>query len=145
MRFKIEKMGTNVEGIHITGNPRNLEPESFRIVFPYATVDVTRATEGAGCDYWVHVYVNNSRHGGFSGSLDEGEFSAEGAVLDARLDQTDKHAAESNLGDFGRPELYHVAVRIGDAKKGDRQDETSERTTPGKVRQARSRPRAART
>lgn len=40
-------------------------------------------------------------------------FAGPGAIKDARLDQTDKHASESNLGDFERPELYHLAVRIG--------------------------------
>ena len=112
MKFKVKKMGSDVEGIQITGNPRNMEPESFRVSFPYATIDITRATDGAGCDYWVHIFVNNSRSGSYCPSLDDGMFDAEGVIKDARLDQTDK-GGDHDIGDFGRPELYHLAVRIG--------------------------------
>lgn len=115
MKFRVTKMGDEVEGVRITGNPRNLEPESFRVAFPFGDVQVVRATEGVGCDYWVHVYVNNSRHGSYSPDADSGEYSAEGVIKDARLDQTDKNSRDTNLGDFGRPELYHVAVRVGRA------------------------------
>ena len=35
-----------------------------------------------------------------------------GRLVDARLDQLDKDSKAANLGDFGRPELYHIAVRV---------------------------------
>ena len=44
---------------------------------------------------------------------DSGACDYAGAIKGARLDQTDKHASESNLGDFERKELYHLAVRVG--------------------------------
>lgn len=104
--LKSEAMGDVACGIRITGDVRNQEPEAVRIVFPGGDVEVTRATDGPGCDYWVHVRMNRP----------EDVLTREGAALgflsDARLDQTDKHSNEANLGDFGRRELYHVALRV---------------------------------
>jgi hypothetical protein len=114
--MKLERMGDKVIGVKITGDRRNAEKEAFRITFPWGEVEVTRATDGgAAPDYWVHVYVNNPRSPHFCVDEDSGSFAAAGVIKDARLDQTDRHASESNVGDFTRPELYHLAVRVGQA------------------------------
>jgi len=114
--LKVERFGEKVVGVNITGNPKNAEPESFRICFPWGNVEVTRAQDGKprdDTDYWVHVYVNNPGSVNYCPDEDSGEYAGPGAIFDARLDQTDKHASESNLGDFGRAELYHLAVKVG--------------------------------
>jgi len=122
-QFKLEQstqMGQKVVGVNITGDKRNGEPETFRVSFPFGTVEVTRANDGAKLaetDYWVHVYVNNPRSVNYCPDEDSGQFALAGAIKDARLDQTDKHASESNLGDFQRPELYHLSVRVGAQSK----------------------------
>lgn len=118
-QFKLEtstQMGQKVVGVNITGDRRNNEPEMFRIHFPFGDVEVTRANDGkdvSETDYWVHVYVNNPLSNNYCPDEDSGAFALPGAIKTARLDQTDKHASESNVGDFGRKELYHMAVRIG--------------------------------
>jgi len=120
-QFKLEQstqMGAKVVGVTITGDPRNNEPETFRIHFPFGDVEVTRAVDGksvANTDYWVHVYINNPLSPNYCPDGDSGAFDLAGAIKGVRLDQTDKHASESNLGDFERPELYHLAVKIGAA------------------------------
>jgi hypothetical protein len=119
--FKLEQsteMGQRVVGVTITGDKRNNEPEAFRIHFPFGHVEVTRATDGkdaAQTDYWVHIYVNNPTSPSYCPDGDSGAYDLAGAIKAARLDQTDKHATESNLGDFGRKELYHLAMRVGAA------------------------------
>jgi hypothetical protein len=107
--FKIEQFGSDVIGLRITGDPRRCEPESIRVVLPGAIVDVTRATDGPDADYWVHLYVHHSLNKSYCPETD-GEVTAR--ICDARLDQLDKHASESKLGDFNRPQLYHVALRV---------------------------------
>lgn len=116
-QFKLEtstQMGQKVVGVNITGDRRNNEPETFRIHFPFGDVEVTRANDGkniAETDYWIHLYVNNPSNNNYY--KEDEYFPLPGAIKDARLDQTDKHASESNIGDFGRKELYHLAVRVG--------------------------------
>lgn len=118
-QFKLEtstQMGQKVVGVNITGDRHNNEPETFRIHFPFGDVEVTRANDGKDAtetDYWVHVYVNNPTSPSYCPDEDSGAYAGPGAIKAARLDQTDKHASESNVGDFGRKELYHMAVRIG--------------------------------
>ena len=74
--YKVEKFGTNAQGIRITGNPVNQEPETVLIKFPFGEVEVSRTTDGS---YWVHV----------SKKKDEiaNEFS--GSMSKFRLDSTD--------------------------------------------------------
>jgi hypothetical protein len=118
-QFKLEQstqMGQKVVGVTITGDKRNNEPETFRIHFPFGDVEVTRANDGksvADTDYWVHVHVNNPSSSNYCPDGDSGAYDLPGTIKGARLDQTDKHASESNLGDFNRKELYHFTVRIG--------------------------------
>jgi hypothetical protein len=61
--IKLTTDGTDVACLKITGDPRNNEPAHVRILFPFGHVEVTRATDGPGADYWVHVYVNTSKSG----------------------------------------------------------------------------------
>lgn len=119
-QFKFEqstRMGEKVVGVTITGDKRNNEPETFRIHFPFGDVEVTRANDGkniAETDYWIHIYVNNPDHRNYF--KEDEYFPLVGVIKNARLDQTDKNASESDLGDFGRKELYHLAVRVGAAQ-----------------------------
>lgn len=105
--MKLESFGTDAVGIRIQGDPQRPEPSHVRIAFPGGHVEVTRAQDGNPLTpYWVHVFVNKSE----SNNFDPTEPTAR--IVGARLDQTDKHASDSNLGDFERPELYHVALRV---------------------------------
>ena len=111
---KLQNFGTKVVGVTLTGDPKKVEKESFRIKFPWGAVDVTRAIDGVvNPDYWVHIYVNHPKSLNYCPDEDCGEFSGPGRITDARLDQTDKASTESALGDFNREELFHVAVRVG--------------------------------
>ena len=101
-RLKVINFGTDVQGVKLKGNPKNPEPESFRVQFPGGDVDVTRTTDN---EYWVHIRVNRPGN-----SIDEEE--PNGHITDARLDIVGKHASETKVGDFENPDLYHLAVRI---------------------------------
>jgi hypothetical protein len=108
-KLKLEWMGNDVALVRITGDRKNTEPEHVRIAFPWGDVEVVRATDDDRPDYWVHIRVNQPDANGF---FVPGETQA-GGIKDARLDQTDKAAYLADTGDFGRPELYHLAVRVG--------------------------------
>jgi hypothetical protein len=103
--LKIKRMGEKVLGVELEGNPNKPEPEHFRVCFPGGDIEVVRTTVN---DYWVHVRVNHEDHGSFCKGED-----IPGQIVDARLDLTNKHASEVNLGDFNDPQLYHVAFRVG--------------------------------
>jgi hypothetical protein len=107
MRLKITKFGQSAEGIELSGNPKSCEPPHVRIAFPGGDVEVVRATDGPKPDYWVHIRINHHD----DGKSDPSE-TTYAQLVDARLDQIDKHSADSDLGDFNRPELYHVAIRV---------------------------------
>jgi hypothetical protein len=100
----IERMGDEVQGIRLRGTRGcGPEPTHVRIVFPGGDVDVARCDDGS---YWIHVRVDS-----------EADVRAEsadhaGKLVDARLDIRGKHASECDAGDFGHPELYHLAVRV---------------------------------
>lgn len=106
MRLKIKSFGESTEGIELSGNPKSREPEHVRISFPGGDVEVVRATDGENPDYWVHLRINHPDRDGW----DKDEIMA--SVCDARLDQTDKHSSDSDLGDFNRKEIYHIAMRV---------------------------------
>jgi len=101
--LKIKPMGDAVLGVELEGRPEKPEPTHFRVTFPGGEIDVTRIGDG---DYWVHVSAHHKGHGNFY--PDE----IPGCFVDARLDCLRKHAAEVKLGDFGREDLYHVALRL---------------------------------
>jgi hypothetical protein len=107
MRLRIKAFGESAEGIELSGNPKSGEPPHVRISFPGGDVEVVRATDGANPDYWVHVRINRPEAG-----MDVPGETMHAQLVDARLDQHGKHSAESNLGDFKSPSLYHVALRV---------------------------------
>jgi hypothetical protein len=99
--------GTEVATLTLYGNPKKqAEPETVRVNLPFGDVDITRCADGS---YWVHVRKDTAQ--------DVREESAEraGRFIDARVDVKGRHASESSAGDFGHPDTYHVAVRIGAA------------------------------
>jgi len=102
--LRVVQMGTSVMGVKLDGNPARPEPEYFRVVFPGGDVDLTRLDDGS---YWVHIRVNRPQD--IMGNEDGAKV---GRLVDARLDIADMHANDTNVGDFGHPGLYHVAVRV---------------------------------
>jgi hypothetical protein len=102
--LRIQDFGENAMGVRLTGNPKSPEPIYFVVKFPGGDVSVVRTADG---DNWVHVRVD--RPGG--NEWVPGEM-VEGRILDARLDLLDKHASETDPGDFKSPSLYHAAVRV---------------------------------
>ena len=102
--LKIKPMGTNVLGVKLEGNPNKPEPIHFRVTLPFGDVDIVRCTDNT---YWVHVRVEHEN------SLQQYLNKPIGKFIDARIDLTSKHASECNAGDFGHPDMYHMAVRIG--------------------------------
>lgn len=100
--LKIKKYGDAVLGVKLEGNPRKPEPIHFRVYLPFGDVDITRTTVD---DYWVHIRCNKSNDG-YDPYRNFGKFT------DARIDILDKHASETDAGDFNNPNVYHVAVRI---------------------------------
>jgi hypothetical protein len=96
--------GAEVQIVRLHGNPKNPEPVSLRVALPFGDVEITRCSDGT---YWVHVRVDSDEDV-------RGESSdVAGAFQDARIDVRGKHASECAAGDFGHPDAYHVAVRIG--------------------------------
>ena len=107
-------MGEKVLGIRLEGNPKNPEPEHFRVVLPFGNVDITRCTDNT---YWVHIKNNRPDDGGLSDRI-------MGKFIDGRIDLSTKHTSDCNAGDFGHPDMYHMAVKIGEStvsasRKGD--------------------------
>jgi len=101
-KLKVTSMGENVQGVRLQGNPKNPEPETFRIALPWGDVDVTRTSQN---DYWVHFRVNKDDAGLFAPGIDE-----EGDVKAVRWETT------SAAGKFDGPvpkDLYHLAVLLG--------------------------------
>ncbi len=102
-RLKVEAMGTKVQGVRLMSDPRNPEPESFRVCIPGGDVDIVRCDRG---DYWVHIRVNRPDDGADPGR----EFAK---IEDTRLDYVGKHAATTATeGEIKDPGLYHLAVRV---------------------------------
>lgn len=109
--LKIKKMGNNVLGVRLEGNPKKPEPIHFRVTFPFGDVDIVRTTDN---DYWVHVRTDHEKDGMFV----PGETQA-GRFVDARIDLHGKHANETDAGDFGNPAMYHMAVRVSPKRRED--------------------------
>jgi hypothetical protein len=106
MRLKITSFGQSAEGIELTGNPKSCEPVHVRISFPGGDVEVVRAVDGDNPDYWVHVRVNHPD--GAMVALDD----LMAQMSDARIDRTDKHSADVDVGEFGHPNVNHIAFRV---------------------------------
>ena len=102
--LKIKKMGDNVLGVELKGDPKQPEPIYFRVVLPFGHVDIVRQNNN---DYWVHIGCNNEKDGMFI--PDE---TQTGKFVDGRIDMHGKHANETDQGDFGHKDMYHMAVRV---------------------------------
>lgn len=102
--LKIKSMGQTVLGVKLEGNPKKPEPIHFRVVLPFGDVDIVRTTVN---DYWVHIRVNHEETSFFV----PGE-SIEGQFIDGRIDLTSKHSTDCDKGNFGHPDMNHMAVRI---------------------------------
>ena len=101
--LKIKPMGTKALGVTLEGNPNKPEPEHFRVVLPFGDVDIVRCTDNT---YWIHIRNNHPNDNSDPDRL-------MGKFIDGRIDLTTKHAVDCNAGDFGHPDMYHMAVRIG--------------------------------
>jgi hypothetical protein len=104
---KIRQTGDAVAEIELTGLRKNVEPDHMRISFPGGCVDVVRATDTDGPDFWVHVIVNHERHGLFI--PDE---TIPGRITDARIDTVEDIGRKPSQGDFGHDAVNHVAMRV---------------------------------
>jgi hypothetical protein len=99
--LKLQRMGSNLIGIVLKGNPK--KPESDVCVkFPGGQVEISRCTDNT---YWIHVVVNNEQRN----DLCPGEFEP-ARVTEGRMDIIGKE--KINLGDLGDNGLYHLAVRV---------------------------------
>lgn len=101
--------GSNVALVRISGDPKQCEPAHVRIMFPGGSVEVVRAQDGAGADYWAHVHVD--RPG--AGDHIPGETET-ARVIDARIDAHNTGTGKSyqKAEAFNNPDVYHVAIRI---------------------------------
>ncbi len=93
--YKIQNYGTNAQGITVTGNPHNQEPELIIIKLPFGEVEITRTTDN---NYWVHVAnkkdsITNEYHG---------------QLKDLRIDSTDPDKSKY----FENVEGQHLAVLV---------------------------------
>lgn len=108
--LKIERGGDAVQQVTLRGDPRNPEPEHFRVVLPFGDVDIVRVnpdenSDGTGLAYWVHVRVNKPHDGG-DPDRDSGE------LVNARADSLNIDAPASPVVSLAGPSVYHVAVRL---------------------------------
>ena len=106
--LKIVSMGEAVLGVKLEGNPKKPEPIHFRVVLPFGDVDIVRCTDNT---YWVHIRNNTYQQ------IAEEAAKQAGVFIDGRIDITGKHSSECDAGDFGHPDMYHMAVRIGPDSK----------------------------
>ena len=101
--LKVERFGTEAQGIRLLGDPKiQPEPLHVRVAFPGGDVDVVRCDDGS---YWVHIRVDHE-------ATDDFDLRMAGELVDARLDIAGMSTAEANTGDFDHPGLYHLAVRV---------------------------------
>lgn len=100
--LKIKSYGDAALGVELEGNPNKPEPPHFRVAFPGGDVDIARCDDGS---YWIHVRVNHPDH-------DPIPDEQTARVINGRLDIHGKSTSENNMGDFGDPNLYHVAIRV---------------------------------
>lgn len=102
--LRVASAGEKAQQVELRGDPRNPEPDHFRVVFPGGDVDLARCDDGS---YWIHVRVDRPGAGDDAG---DGPY---GAVLGARVDVHGRHTAELDPGLLADPGLYHLAVRVG--------------------------------
>ena len=106
-KLKVQHMGDKCQGVRLYGDPDSYgpEPEYFRVMFPGGDIDVARCSDGS---YWVHLAVNHPEH--------PHRYPTErvqmGRLRDGRIDRTDQHASETDAGDLGHPNVYHIAARV---------------------------------
>lgn len=105
--LKIKQMGEAVLGVVLEGNPKKPEPIHFRIVLPFGDVDIVRCTDDS---YWVHIRRNTQEQ------VRCEQVTMVGKFIDGRIDIIGKHASDCDSGDFGHPDMDHMAVRIGPEK-----------------------------
>lgn len=110
-RFKLQQVGSDHAILNITGDVKNCEPAHVSLRFPGGEVTVVRATDGEGAPYWVHFTRFRPN------DCSESESRSPGVFLDARIDNDGKATNECDVGDFGDPETYHVAIKIGTAEQ----------------------------
>jgi hypothetical protein len=114
--MKIESFGSKHVGVVLKGNPKEeTELESFSIFFPGGIATVTRATDGAGGDYWVHIVRNDQNR--LDNAPDTG--AVMGFLTDARIDKDDKPTSQIDVGELRDPSVYHVAFRISRTNKAE--------------------------
>ena len=65
--LKLKHFGTNAQGIEITGDKKNQEPEHVIIKLPNGEIEIARTSDN---NYWVHVSKKrNHTTGEYSGKM----------------------------------------------------------------------------
>ena len=83
--------------IKISGDIKDMEKAETIIKFPTGEVSICRTTNNK---YWVHFNVKEN-------AVDN---SHESKLSKARLDIRGMSTNDVNVGDFGHPDLYHLAI-----------------------------------
>ncbi len=100
----VERDGEKAQRVVLKGNPKQPEPEHFRVTLPGGDVDIARCDDGS---YWVHVRVDRP------GAPDDDHERTYGRILGGRIDVHGKHTVDVNPGALADPGLYHLAVHLG--------------------------------
>ena len=82
---------------------KQLEPPEVFLHFPGGFVGVTRCRDD---EYWIHLSLQAIKDKG------TGDYITVGKLIDSRIDCKKQHAAEADLGDLNREDLYHVALKV---------------------------------
>lgn len=99
----MSKGGSATKTLFMRGDKADPEKPYYRIIFPGGCVYVARTSDD---EYWAHISVNHKQATAFDPTQPAGR------LCDARIDVTDKHAADVVWADFESPNLYHVAVKV---------------------------------
>lgn len=100
--LKIVNFGTNVLGVELLGKAEYPEPDTFLVKTPVGIVEISRCTDGS---YWFHVTTRKHPE---TGEKNLTKF------VDARIDRENEHTSQVNIGDFGKPDVYHIAIKAKD-------------------------------
>ena len=97
--LKIKNFGDNVMGVELFGDKKRPEPATFLVKTPTGIVEISRCTDGS---FWFHIATLKNNE---TGEKNQSHF------IDARIDRINEHTSKVNLGDFGKDDVYHIAVK----------------------------------
>ena len=101
--LKVKSMGDAVLGVKLNGTTKTPEPESFRVVFPGGSVDITRCDDNS---YWVHIARN------IEDRCIGQDHIQPGYMIDGRVDIEGQHSGHELANKIDDPMVEHVAIRV---------------------------------